>query len=60
MLNYTDVDLARIDRASIILKAIAHPIRLSILGHLSDGESFTVSEIQENLGFEQGIELLAG
>lgn len=36
-----------------MLKAIAHPIRISIVGCLGDGEKRTVTEIHTILGIEQ-------
>lgn len=53
MVSYTDSDAARVEAASNLMKAIAHPIRLSILSHLADGKSFTVTEIHKDLGVEQ-------
>jgi ArsR family transcriptional regulator len=37
------------------LKAIAHPVRLAIVGLLKEGESLSVTEIYENLGLEQAV-----
>ncbi len=36
-----------------MMKAIAHPVRLSILGHLSEGKDLTVTAIHESVGIEQ-------
>ena len=35
------------------MKAIAHPTRLAILGHLYEGEELTVSKIHELVNIEQ-------
>lgn len=36
-----------------MLKAIAHPMRIAIIGLLEEGQELTVTEIHENLGIEQ-------
>ncbi len=53
MSNFTDLDAKSIEKAAIIMKAIAHPLRLAILGHLSEGEELTVTEIHEAVKIEQ-------
>lgn len=53
MSKFTDIDAERIESAANMMKAIAHPIRLSILGHLSDGEDLTVSTIHDLLNIGQ-------
>lgn len=42
-----------LERAASMLKAIAHPVRISIMGCLEDGNKRTVSEIHKLLGIEQ-------
>jgi DNA-binding transcriptional ArsR family regulator len=42
-----------IEKAANMLKAIAHPIRISIVGYLEDGKKRTVTEIYKKLGIEQ-------
>lgn len=49
------LSIARIDRASEMLKAIAHPIRLSILDILESGGRYCVTEIHEALQIEQAV-----
>ena len=49
------LSIDRIDRASQMLKAIAHPIRLSILDILESGGKYCVSEIHEALNIEQAV-----
>jgi ArsR family transcriptional regulator, virulence genes transcriptional regulator len=34
-----------LERAASMLKAIAHPVRISIIGFLEDGKKLTVTEI---------------
>jgi DNA-binding transcriptional ArsR family regulator len=53
MTSFLETDVFRIEIAANMLKAIAHPVRLSILGYLSDGEEFTVTEIHELVNIEQ-------
>lgn len=48
-----EITVEELERASNILKAIAHPIRISILNYLDHGNSMTVTEIHEKLGIEQ-------
>jgi DNA-binding transcriptional ArsR family regulator len=42
-----------IEKAANMLKAIAHPIRISIVGFLEDGKNRTVTEIHKKLDIEQ-------
>jgi len=39
--------------AANMLKAIAHPVRILIVGCLEDGQKKTVTEIHKQLGLEQ-------
>jgi DNA-binding transcriptional ArsR family regulator len=43
----------QLERASSMLKAIAHPMRIQILSYLEDGKRLTVTEIHEKLKIEQ-------
>ncbi|MFN8206815.1 MAG: metalloregulator ArsR/SmtB family transcription factor [Bacteroidales bacterium] len=43
----------QLDKASAILKAIAHPMRIAILNQLDGGKELSVTEIHESLGIEQ-------
>jgi DNA-binding transcriptional ArsR family regulator len=43
----------QLEKASDKLKAMAHPIRISILFVLKAGEKMTVTQIHESLGIEQ-------
>jgi len=45
--------MAQLQAAANILKAIAHPMRIAILGFLGDDNSLTVTEIHKKLGIEQ-------
>lgn len=42
-----------LERAAGMLKAIAHPVRISIIGYLEDGKKLSVTEIHKQLGIEQ-------
>jgi DNA-binding transcriptional ArsR family regulator len=42
-----------IEKAANMLKAIAHPVRIAIVGVLEDGKKRTVTEIHTQLGIEQ-------
>jgi DNA-binding transcriptional ArsR family regulator len=47
------IDAGQFERAANMLKAIAHPMRIAIIGLLEEGQELTVTEIHENLGIEQ-------
>jgi DNA-binding transcriptional ArsR family regulator len=42
-----------LEKAAGMLKAIAHPVRISIVQYLEDGEKRTVTEIHRKLGIGQ-------
>lgn len=48
-----ELDPETLAKAANMLKAIAHPIRISIVGFLEDGKKRTVTEIHKKLGIEQ-------
>jgi DNA-binding transcriptional ArsR family regulator len=52
-MHFNDLTPEQIEKAAGMLKAIAHPIRISILSHLEDGKKLTVTELHENLKIEQ-------
>ena len=43
----------QLEKASNMLKAIAHPMRIAIINYLEDGKKLTVTEIHELLQIEQ-------
>ncbi len=45
----------KLEKASEILKAMAHPIRVSILTLLKDKDKMNVTSIYETLGLEQSV-----
>jgi DNA-binding transcriptional ArsR family regulator len=42
-----------LEKASGMLKAMAHPVRISIIGCLEPGRGSTVTEIHNRIGIEQ-------
>ena len=52
-MEFKDLSPESLDKAANMLKAIAHPIRILIVGTLEDGKKLTVTEIHKKLGIEQ-------
>jgi DNA-binding transcriptional ArsR family regulator len=52
-MEFKDLDPESLERVAGMLKAIAHPLRISIVGCLEDGKKRTVTEIHTELGIEQ-------
>ncbi len=52
-MKFTELDATQIEKAANMMKAIAHPMRLAILGHLSEGKELTVTEIHQLVNIEQ-------
>jgi DNA-binding transcriptional ArsR family regulator len=52
-MEFKKLDPEKLEKAANMLKAIAHPIRISIVGCLDDGKKRTVTEIHKHLGIEQ-------
>ena len=52
-MEFKDLDPENLEKAANMLKAMAHPIRISIMGYLEDGKKRTVTEIHRQLGIEQ-------
>jgi len=48
-----DLNSEQLEAAASMLKAIAHPMRLTILNHLDGGKKLTVTEIHNRLSIEQ-------
>ena len=53
MMEFKELKTENLERAATMLKAIAHPLRLLIVGSLEDGNLLTVTEIHKKLGIEQ-------
>jgi ArsR family transcriptional regulator, virulence genes transcriptional regulator len=52
-MEFKELTPENLEKAANMLRAIAHPLRISILGCLEDGEKRTVTEIHNLLGIEQ-------
>ncbi len=52
-MEFKDLTPDNLEKAANMLKAIAHPVRISIVGCLEDGQQRTVTEIHKQLGLEQ-------
>ncbi|HKK41685.1 MAG TPA: metalloregulator ArsR/SmtB family transcription factor [Bacteroidales bacterium] len=52
-MEFKELNPDNLEKVASMLKAIAHPIRISIVGFLEDGEKRTVTEIHTQLGIEQ-------
>jgi DNA-binding transcriptional ArsR family regulator len=52
-MEFKELSPESLERAAGMLKAIAHPVRISIVGCLEDGKKKTVTEIHRQLGIEQ-------
>lgn len=53
MMEFKELSPESLEKAANMLKAIAHPVRISIVGCLEDGQKRTVTEIHKQLGIEQ-------
>jgi ArsR family transcriptional regulator, virulence genes transcriptional regulator len=49
----THLNPENLEKAANMLKAIAHPVRISIIGCFEEGQKLTVTEIHNHLGIEQ-------
>ena len=49
------IQLKKLENASEMLKAIAHPMRIAIVDMLANDKSLTVTEIHEALNIEQAV-----
>ena len=52
-MKITSLTSDQLEKASAMLKAIAHPVRIAILDQLEDGRKLSVSELHESLNIEQ-------
>lgn len=52
-MEFKDLTPESLEKAAGMLKAIAHPVRIAIVGFLDDGTKRTVTEIHMQLGIEQ-------
>lgn len=54
-MEFKELNPESLEKAASMLRAIAHPIRISIIGVLEDGKKHTVTEIYNQIGIEQSI-----
>lgn len=52
-MEFSDLKPDEIDKAANMMKAISHPMRLAILGHLGENNQLSVTEIHKLLNIEQ-------
>lgn len=52
-LRILDLDPDQLNNAAGVLKAMAHPLRIAIIGYLEKGNELNVTEIHELLEVEQ-------
>ncbi len=52
-MKFNNLTSEQLEKASAMLKAIAHPMRITIISFLENGRKMTVSEIHEQLNIEQ-------
>jgi DNA-binding transcriptional ArsR family regulator len=52
-MKFNELTPEQLERAASMLKAIAHPVRISVLNFLDDGKKLTVTELHELLEIEQ-------
>ena len=52
-MEFKDLKPENLEKTANMLKAIAHPIRISIISYLEDGKKCTVTEIHKKVGIEQ-------
>ncbi|MDD4645466.1 MAG: metalloregulator ArsR/SmtB family transcription factor [Bacteroidales bacterium] len=52
-MNVLELKPDQLEKASNMLKALAHPVRIAILNLLQEGTKLTVTEIHEKLNIEQ-------
>jgi DNA-binding transcriptional ArsR family regulator len=52
-MEFKELNPERLEKAANMLKAIAHPVRIAIIGCLEDGKMRSVTEIHKQLGIDQ-------
>ena len=52
-MKLSELNVEQLDKAANMLKAIAHPMRIAIIGFLEGGKKLTVTQIHELLEIEQ-------
>ena len=49
------IEMEKLEKVAFILKTIAHPVRLGIIGILANNNEISVNEISEKLNCEQSL-----
>ena len=52
---FLNVEMASLLKSSEIMRAIAHPLRMKIMGYIDKNKSVNVNKIYNALGLEQSI-----
>ncbi|MCD4769465.1 MAG: metalloregulator ArsR/SmtB family transcription factor [Bacteroidales bacterium] len=52
-MSSSKLDPEQLENAANMLKAMAHPKRIAIIGFLEEGDDLTVTQLHELLGIEQ-------
>ena len=52
-MEFSNLKPEEVEKAANMIKAISHPMRLAILGHLGEGNQLSVTEIHQLLNIEQ-------
>ena len=52
-MEFSELKPEEVEKAANMIKAISHPMRLAILGHLGGGNHLSVKEIHNLLNIEQ-------
>ena len=52
-MKFEGLTAEQLEKAAVLLKAIAHPMRIAILQFLDGGKQLSVTEIHEHLKIEQ-------
>lgn len=55
MLTKQNLSVEKLEKAAYILKTIAHPLRLSIVVHLTQKEELNVNQLCQRLNAEQSL-----
>lgn len=54
-MEFNELNPEILEKASNMLKAMAHPVRIAIVSFLEDGKKHTVTEIHTKIGIEQSV-----
>ena len=52
-MELTEINTEKFEKAAVMLKAMAHPMRIAIMNMLDNGKRLCVSDIHSNLKIEQ-------